>query len=112
MPLKRSTRIKKPAIPSDYVVYLQESNYGFGAADDPQMSSQAVNYSNSKLWYDTMKDKMESMAHNDVWDLVTLPKRAKAIGCKWVYKTKKDLLGNIVTPRPYLGHVATAATTR
>lgn len=42
-----------------------------------------------------MKDEMESMAHNDVWDLVKLPKGAKAIGCKWVYKTKKDSLGNI-----------------
>ena len=95
MPLRRSTRIKKPAIPSDYVVYLQESDYDFGAADDPQMFSQAINCSNSKLWYDAMKDEMESMAHNDVWDLVKLPKGAKAIGCKWVYKTKKDSLGNI-----------------
>ena len=38
---------------------------------------------------------MESMAHNDVCDLVKLSKGAKAIGCKWVYKTKKDSLGNI-----------------
>ena len=24
-----------------------------------------------------------------------MPEGAKTIGCKWVYKTKKDLLGNI-----------------
>ena len=42
-----------------------------------------------------MQDEMESMAHNDVWDLDKLPEGVKAIGCKWVYKTKKDSLGNI-----------------
>ena len=42
-----------------------------------------------------MKDEMSSMRCNDVWDLVELPNGAKAIGCKWVLKTKKDSLGNI-----------------
>jgi len=32
---------------------------------------------------------------NRVWDLVELPNGVKAIGCKWVFKTKKDSLGNI-----------------
>ena len=38
---------------------------------------------------------MSSMRCNDVWDLVELPNGAKAIGCKWVFKIKKDSLGNI-----------------
>ena len=38
---------------------------------------------------------MNSMASNRVWDLVELPDGIKAIGCKWVFKTKKDSLGNI-----------------
>ena len=38
---------------------------------------------------------MNSMASNGVWDLLELPNGAKIIGCKWVYKTKKDSLGNI-----------------
>ncbi|WKA13290.1 hypothetical protein VitviT2T_030606 [Vitis vinifera] len=49
----------------------------------------------SKLWYNAMKNEMSSMRCNDVWDLVELPNGAKAIGCKWVLKTKKDSLGNI-----------------
>jgi len=49
----------------------------------------------SNLWYDAMKDEMNSMASNGVWDLVELPNGLKAIGCKWVFKTKKDSLGNI-----------------
>ena len=42
-----------------------------------------------------MKDELDSMKSNEVWDLVELPKGVQAIGCKWVYKTKKDSLGNI-----------------
>ena len=38
---------------------------------------------------------MNSMASNRVWDLVELPKGAKAIGFNWVFKTKKDSLTNI-----------------
>ena len=38
---------------------------------------------------------MDSMKSNDVWDLVDLSNRVRLIGCKWVYKTKKDSLGNI-----------------
>ncbi|KAL0399561.1 UNVERIFIED_CONTAM: Retrovirus-related Pol polyprotein from transposon TNT 1-94 [Sesamum radiatum] len=49
----------------------------------------------SNLWYDAMKEEMNSMAFNEVWDLVELPDGFKAIGCKWVFKTKKDSLGNI-----------------
>ena len=49
----------------------------------------------SNSWYNAMKEEMNSMASNRVWDLVKLPDGVKAIGCKWVFKTKKDSLGNI-----------------
>ncbi|KAK9160022.1 hypothetical protein Syun_006363 [Stephania yunnanensis] len=54
-----------------------------------------MNCAESELWYDAMNDEMNSMSSNDVWDLVELPKGAKTIGCKWIFKTKKDSLGNI-----------------
>ena len=41
-----------------------------------------------------MKDEMGSMASNKVWDLVELLNGEKIISCKWVFKTKKDSLGN------------------
>ena len=37
---------------------------------------------------------MNFMAYNEVWDLVKLPNGLKTIWCEWVYKTKKDSLGN------------------
>ena len=42
-----------------------------------------------------MKEEMNSINSNCVYDLVELPNRAKAIGCKWVFKTKRNLLENI-----------------
>ena len=93
--LRRSTRNKRSAIPSDYVVYLQESDYNIGAKNDPETFSQAMSCKKSNLWHDAMKEEMNSMMSNGVWDLVELPNEAKAIGCKWVFKTKKDSLGNI-----------------
>ena len=93
--LRRFTRERKSTIPSNYVVYLQESNFNVGAINDPETFSQAISYKELDLWFDAMKDEMSSMAFNGVWDLVELHNGAKAIGCKWVFNTKKDLLGNI-----------------
>ena len=93
--LRRSTIVRRSTIPNDYIVYLQELDNDLGAENDPIMFSHAMNCKESYLWFNAMKDGMNSMATNGVWDLVILPNRAKTIECKWVYKTKKDSLGNI-----------------
>ncbi|WJZ84122.1 hypothetical protein VitviT2T_003743 [Vitis vinifera] len=93
--LRRSTRTKRSAIPNDYVVYLQECDYNIRVENDPESFSQAMSCKELELWYNDMKDEMSSMKCNNVWDLVELPNGAKVIGCKWVFKTKKDSLGNI-----------------
>ena len=38
---------------------------------------------------------MDTMASNRVQNLVELPNGVKVIGCKWVFKTKKDSQDNI-----------------
>ncbi|KAG8491081.1 hypothetical protein CXB51_014226 [Gossypium anomalum] len=35
------------------------------------------------------------MQDNKVWELVPLPKSEKPIGCKWIFKTKRDANGNV-----------------
>jgi hypothetical protein len=42
-----------------------------------------------------MEDEMRSMNTNRVLDLEEIPKEAKTVGCKWVYKTKCQSKGNI-----------------
>ena len=44
-----------------------------------------------------MKFEMESMYTNQVWELVDAPRGVKPIGCKWVFKKKIDMYGNVVT---------------
>ena len=76
-------------------MYLQELDYNIGAENDPETFSHAMSSTESNSWYNSMKEEMNFMASNQVWDLVELPDGIKAIGCKWVFKTKKDSLGNI-----------------
>lgn len=42
-----------------------------------------------------MIDELKSMTENKVWDLVELPKVSKTIGCKWVFKTKRNSKGKV-----------------
>ncbi|RVW25195.1 Retrovirus-related Pol polyprotein from transposon TNT 1-94 [Vitis vinifera] len=96
VPLRRSTRERRSTILDDYVVYLQEHEFDMGLEDDPISVSQVKQSSDSEKWIKAMKDEMKSMKDNGVWDLVELPKGVKPIGCKWIFKTKRDSKGNIV----------------
>jgi hypothetical protein len=53
--LRKSFRIRRPAISIDYVVYLKESVFDVGPKDDPSMFSHAMSGDNSTLWYNAMK---------------------------------------------------------
>ena len=44
-----------------------------------------------------MKLEMDSMSVNQVWTLVEPPERIKPIGCKWIFKKKTDMEGNVIT---------------
>ena len=93
--LRRSTRVRKSAIPNDYIAYLQELDYNIRAKIDPETFSQAMSSKKSNSWYNVIKEEINSTTSNRFWDLVELPDGIKSIGCKWVFKTKKDSLGNI-----------------
>ncbi|KAL6329550.1 hypothetical protein AAG906_022101 [Vitis piasezkii] len=94
-PLRRSQRERRPAITDDYVVYLQESDFDIGIRKDPVSFSQAMESDDSSKWMEAMNEELKSMAHNGVWDLIELPNNCKPVGCKWVFKTKRDAKGNI-----------------
>ena len=48
-------------------------------------------------WLEAMKSEMQSMYDNQVWTLIDPPKGLKTIGCKWVFKKKIDMDGNVHT---------------
>jgi hypothetical protein len=88
----RSQRVKRSAIPDDYKVYNTEIAH---MEDDPASYEEAMRSAHSSKWLEVMEDEMKSMSSNDVWDLVEIPKGAKTVGCKWVYKIKRNSRGNI-----------------
>ena len=46
-------------------------------------------------WQDAMKSEIESMKENQVWNLIDPPDGVRTIECKWIYKKKKDIDGNV-----------------
>jgi hypothetical protein len=62
---------------------------------DPTSFEEAMRSTHSLKWLKAMQDEMRSISTNDVWDLERIPKRAKTVGYKWVYKTKYDSKGNV-----------------
>src|SRR3954463_7479126 len=63
--------------------------------DDPINFRQAMTSSYSQKWIDAMKEEFKSMQDNQVWDLVPLPEGKRPIGCKWIFKTMRDSMGNV-----------------
>ncbi|KAK8952136.1 hypothetical protein KSP39_PZI003213 [Platanthera zijinensis] len=63
--------------------------------NDPFNFHQAMKSSNSHKWVEAMNDEIKSMEENKVWELVDLPEGTKPVGCKWIFKTKRDASGNV-----------------
>jgi hypothetical protein len=47
-------------------------------------------------WEAAMQKEYASLMANGTWELVPLPKECKSVGCKWVFRTKRDASGHIV----------------
>jgi hypothetical protein len=90
--LRRSKRIQKSAISTDYKVYNIEIVHMEG---DPTSYEEAMRIPHSSKWLEAMEDEMKSMSSNDVWDIEEISKGTKIVGYKWVYETKYDSNGNV-----------------
>ena len=95
IPLRRSKRVRRPAVSDDYIVYLEEHEYDVSDVSDPTIYKEAIVSLQSNFWIDLMKDEMISMSKNKVWSLVNLLDGCKHIRCKWVFKTKRDAKGHV-----------------
>ncbi|KAK8686057.1 hypothetical protein V6N13_125084 [Hibiscus sabdariffa] len=95
-PLRRSTRERH-----------EPERYGFLVTthgdvilvdhDEPKTYQEAVSSPDSEKWLEAMRSEMDSMSDNQVWTLVEPPEGIKPIGCKWVFKKKTDMDGNLQT---------------
>ena len=65
--------------------------------DEPTSHKEVMCDINFKRWLEAMKSEMDSIYDNYVWTLVNPPEGVKPIGCKWVFKRKIDMEGNMIT---------------
>nr|GFC32083.1 ribonuclease H-like domain, reverse transcriptase, RNA-dependent DNA polymerase [Tanacetum cinerariifolium] len=73
--------------------------------DEPKNYKKA---SNDQKWIEAMKDELDFINRNNTWRLTSLPPGHKAIGLKWIFKTKKDADGKIIKHKARLvakGHI-------
>lgn len=63
---------------------------------EPKNLSEVLSDDNKPKWIEAMKRELGSMQKNDTWELCDLPHGRKAIGSKWIFKTKTDEHGNPV----------------
>jgi hypothetical protein len=64
----------------------------FFADNDPLSFNEAVI---EEKWIEAMDEEIHAIEKNDTWKLTYLPENKKAIGVKWVYKTKKNAKGKV-----------------
>lgn len=84
---RQSQRSNKGVAPERY-----QANMIF----EPKTLTEALSDRQMKpKWVQAMQEEMKSMKENDTWDLCELPSGRKAIGCKWVFKTKLDSNGKV-----------------
>lgn len=70
----------------------ENMSMAFMIISDPTSFGEAVRHSR---WKKAMDAEIGSINKNQTWSLVALPDGAKAIGVKWIYKTKFNELGDV-----------------
>ena len=100
-PPHRSERVFHP--PERYLGIISEDVekiflVGNGAlGDDPKTYNEAISDIDSEKWLEAMQPEIDSMHSNQVWTLVDPPEDIVPIGCKWIFKRKIGVDGNVET---------------
>ena len=63
--------------------------------DEPRNEHEALSGPATEQWRAAMDEEIQSLVENSCWEIQELPPGAKAIGCRWVFKVKRDAKGNI-----------------
>ena len=64
-------------------------------ANEPLTYQEAIHSDECEEWVKANKSELNSLEKNDTWELVNVPHDTHTIKCKWVYKKKPDLQGNV-----------------
>jgi hypothetical protein len=62
---------------------------------DPRTHKEALSCPEREKWIIVMKKELDSFRKHNIYRLAKLPLSRCAVGCKWVFKTKRDTTGSI-----------------
>nr|GEW40680.1 zinc finger, CCHC-type [Tanacetum cinerariifolium] len=89
--LRKSTKTRKAkSFGFDFQLYLVEGTrdktlfqceYCFIIEEDPRTLSEAMASRDVAFWKEAVQSAIDSIMHNDTWELTDLPPRCKALGC-------------------------------
>ncbi|GJU07318.1 hypothetical protein Tco_1123748 [Tanacetum coccineum] len=85
-----------------YGYYVDIEEYELRDLNEPPNYKAALADPESNKWLEAMNTEMQSMKDNQVWYLVDLPSNGRTIGCKWLFKKKTDMDGNIHTFKAHI----------
>ena len=91
---RRSSRVRNEPERYGFLV-TQTDEVLFIDDDEPSNYAEAMKGPDSEKWLEAMDSEMDSMSENQVWSLVDLPDGVRPIECKWIFKKKKDMEGNV-----------------
>ena len=60
--------------------------------------SEPVSYKSAlkiPVWYAAMKEEIDALHNQQTWSLVSLPLQKNLVGCKWIFRIKKNADGSI-----------------
>ncbi|GJZ10993.1 retrotransposon protein, putative, ty1-copia subclass [Tanacetum coccineum] len=95
VPICRSVRI--PQVPDRYGYYVDSEEYELEDFNEPPNYKAALADLEFDKWLEDMNTEMQFMRDNQVWYLVDLPSNGRTVGCKWLFKKKIDMDGNVLT---------------
>ncbi|GKE46480.1 zinc finger, CCHC-type containing protein [Tanacetum coccineum] len=69
--------------------------YCFNVENDPKTFDEAMKSRDVAFWKEEINDEMDSIMGNNTWVLADLPPGCKPLGCKWIFKRKLKVDGNV-----------------
>ena len=101
LPLRRSDRVRvHPQFYGFHITTEGDTYISDGTLinlDEPNSYKEAMAGPESAKWKEAMDSKIQSMYDNQVWNLVDYVPGRKTVGCKWIFKKKTDVDGNVHT---------------
>jgi hypothetical protein len=75
---------------------IDPSEYALIVLDEPLTYEQAINSSESNEWLHAIQGEFDAHEKNKTWSIVKMNHHMNIIGCRWVFKRKRDVNGAVI----------------